>query len=229
MDWTRKAWTGFAQGGRCVAHRHYSTESFVDHYKVLQVKPDASVIEIKRQFYKLSQKLHPDKFHSASDEECENAKAQFLRVKESYDVLRDTTKRREYDNANRNRTMRSSYSSGGAHFRNRPTGSTNIFRSRVRRSNTAYTSSGKERPKYSPSGPEWSQGKPLDYSSESVPHFDYDRHFKQHYHRERTLKDKHDIRREQERRSEKHDGLMRFITGSSVLFLTALIALIGGK
>lgn len=63
-----------------------------DFYKLLHVKHTASAQEIKLAYYKIAQKLHPDK-HSG----CASKEAQFKRVNEAYDVLRDAGKRREYD------------------------------------------------------------------------------------------------------------------------------------
>ena len=59
-----------------------------DHYSTLGVAKSASKDEIKKAFYKLAAKHHPDK---GGDE------AKFKEVNEAYQVLSDDKKRKEYD------------------------------------------------------------------------------------------------------------------------------------
>ncbi len=61
-----------------------------DYYKILGVPEDASQEEIKKQFYKLAHKYHPDK---GGDPE------KFKEINEAYQVLGDKKKRAEYDAA----------------------------------------------------------------------------------------------------------------------------------
>lgn len=60
-----------------------------DYYSVLGVSKSASKDEIKKAFYKLAAKYHPDK--KGGDE------AKFKEVNEAYQVLSDDKKRKEYD------------------------------------------------------------------------------------------------------------------------------------
>lgn len=60
-----------------------------DYYKTLDVKKDASASEIKKAFYKLAQKYHPDK--------AEGDEAKFKEINEAYQVLSDEKKRKQYD------------------------------------------------------------------------------------------------------------------------------------
>lgn len=60
----------------------------MDHYKVLGVSRTASQDEIKQSYRKMAMKHHPDR---GGDVE------QFKRINEAYDVLKDTTKRSQYD------------------------------------------------------------------------------------------------------------------------------------
>jgi molecular chaperone DnaJ len=60
-----------------------------DFYKLLGVERNASKDEIKKAFYKLAAKYHPDK--KDGDE------AKFKEVNEAYQVLSDDKKRKEYD------------------------------------------------------------------------------------------------------------------------------------
>jgi len=59
-----------------------------DYYQILGVSRDASPEEIKRAYYKLAQKYHPDK---GGDEK------KFKEINEAYQVLSDKEKRAQYD------------------------------------------------------------------------------------------------------------------------------------
>lgn len=63
-----------------------------DYYEVLGVEKTASADEIKKAFRKLALKYHPDK--NPGDKEAEE---KFKEVAEAYNVLRDTEKRKQYD------------------------------------------------------------------------------------------------------------------------------------
>lgn len=60
-----------------------------DYYKILGIDKSASKDEIKKAFYKLAHKYHPDK--KGGNEE------QFKKVNEAYQVLSDDAKRSKYD------------------------------------------------------------------------------------------------------------------------------------
>lgn len=81
--------------------RMYSTKkgSHENHYRNLNLGPNAKLREIKRSFKKLSMKLHPDKLQSQklSEEDMERKKEDYLRIKRSYEVLCDPAARRAYD------------------------------------------------------------------------------------------------------------------------------------
>ncbi|KAI8325090.1 hypothetical protein GQ54DRAFT_295725 [Martensiomyces pterosporus] len=62
-----------------------------DFYDILGVKRDASQSEIKKAYYQLAKKYHPDA-NKASD-----AKDKFVKIQEAYDTLSDETKRKSYD------------------------------------------------------------------------------------------------------------------------------------
>src|SRR5664279_878828 len=81
-----------------------STRDYVekDYYAALGVAKDAESSVIKKAYRKLARELHPDK--NPGDAKAE---ARFKEVSEAYDVLSDSAKRKEYDEA---RTL---FASGG--------------------------------------------------------------------------------------------------------------------
>ncbi len=64
---------------------------YKDYYKTLGVERNASADEIKKVYRKLARKYHPDVSKEA------NAEERFKEVQEAYEVLRDSEKRRAYD------------------------------------------------------------------------------------------------------------------------------------
>ena len=66
--------------------------SYPEYYEILQIKPEASQDEIKRAYHKLAKKLHPD-IHRNDKKSEEKLK----KVNETYNVLKDISKRAEYD------------------------------------------------------------------------------------------------------------------------------------
>jgi len=63
-----------------------------DFYEVLGVSRDATAAEIKKQYYKLAKKLHPDQ--NSSDPQ---AGAKFAKLQNAYEVLSDDKRRAQYD------------------------------------------------------------------------------------------------------------------------------------
>jgi Ca-activated chloride channel family protein len=62
-----------------------------DHYALLGVARDASQEEIKRAYFEVAQKLHPDKNTAAGETEL------FLGVQQAYEVLSNPKRRMQYD------------------------------------------------------------------------------------------------------------------------------------
>ena len=62
-----------------------------DHYKTLEVAPDAETADIKRAYRALALKHHPDKSSEAS------ATARLAAINCAWDIIGDTERRREYD------------------------------------------------------------------------------------------------------------------------------------
>jgi DnaJ family protein A protein 2 len=65
-----------------------------EYYDRLGVTPDATKADIKKSYYKLAQKHHPDR---VSEEEKEGATEKFKEISEAYEVLSDDEKRKLYD------------------------------------------------------------------------------------------------------------------------------------
>jgi len=65
-----------------------------DYYQILGVAGNADSSAIKKQYRKLARELHPDK--TKGDKKLED---RFKAVSEAYDILSDSKKRREYDDA----------------------------------------------------------------------------------------------------------------------------------
>ncbi len=75
-----------------------STKDFIekDYYAALGVAKDASAADIKKAYRSLARELHPDKNPNNTE-----AESKFKEVSEAYDVLSDSTRRGEYDEARR--------------------------------------------------------------------------------------------------------------------------------
>uniref|UniRef100_A0A8C7X8S0 DnaJ homolog subfamily A member 3, mitochondrial n=1 Tax=Oryzias sinensis TaxID=183150 RepID=A0A8C7X8S0_9TELE len=86
-------------GGTCprgtTCHSFHSSSIFAnkqDFYEVLGVSRSASQKEIKKAYYQLAKKYHPDT--NTNDPE---AKEKFAKLAEAYEVLSDELKRKQYD------------------------------------------------------------------------------------------------------------------------------------
>lgn len=71
---------------------HRSAEPFQDHYATLSLTPSATPADIKKQFYTLSKKYHPDLHPNDPD-----ASKKFVKVSEAYHTLGSQTARQQYD------------------------------------------------------------------------------------------------------------------------------------
>jgi molecular chaperone DnaJ len=63
-----------------------------DYYDVLGVNKDASASDIKKAYYLLAKKFHPD-----TNKEDADAEKKFQEVQHAYEVLKDDDKRETYD------------------------------------------------------------------------------------------------------------------------------------
>ena len=64
----------------------------IDYYKVLGVNKSQGESELKKAYYKLAQKHHPDKNNGKTSEK-------FKEITNAYGILSDASKRRNYDEA----------------------------------------------------------------------------------------------------------------------------------
>ena len=63
-----------------------------DYYKLLDVSASADQKAIKKSYYKLAQKYHPDK---AGD--CKESMEKFKKISQAYEVLSDDQMKERYD------------------------------------------------------------------------------------------------------------------------------------
>lgn len=74
------------------------TESAEDHYKVLDLTPNAGAEQVKEVYYTLARSYHPDRFHLKSGTSLHSRlSAAFARVTQAYETLSDPTTRSTYD------------------------------------------------------------------------------------------------------------------------------------
>ncbi|KAJ3412201.1 hypothetical protein HDV05_001111 [Chytridiales sp. JEL 0842] len=72
----------------------------LNHYDTLGISRSATTADVKSRYLEISMKCHPDKARSNPDlteSQRSEMKAQFLAAKMAYETLRDSSKRREYD------------------------------------------------------------------------------------------------------------------------------------
>ncbi|KAH6840721.1 hypothetical protein B0I37DRAFT_448916 [Chaetomium sp. MPI-CAGE-AT-0009] len=82
----------FFHASRRTLHLETNASSSANHYETLNVHPTASPAEIKKSFYHLSKRHHPD--HNPTDP---HAPTRFMRISEAYAVLSHADKRARYD------------------------------------------------------------------------------------------------------------------------------------
>lgn len=71
---------------------------YIDYYKLLGVKPTATLPEIKQAYHFFARQFHPDFHHEKESEE--NAKRIFQDISEAYFILSDPKLRKEFDRKN---------------------------------------------------------------------------------------------------------------------------------
>lgn len=73
-----------AQRAICSSSRLFAAKR--DPYSVLGVSKSASQNDIKKAYFQLAKKYHPDLFANAAEGEKEKAKKQFMEIQEAYEV-----------------------------------------------------------------------------------------------------------------------------------------------
>jgi curved DNA-binding protein CbpA len=69
-----------------------------DHYQMLGVRRTASASDIKRAYYALAKRFHPDRFRrDTDDEQLARIQSAFAQIAQAYDTLKDQTTRAGYD------------------------------------------------------------------------------------------------------------------------------------
>jgi curved DNA-binding protein CbpA len=99
-----------------IARKHASLET-ADYYDVLEVSPGASDEEIKKGYYAMAKKYHPDRHHLPQLREVQGLLEElFAKVTAAYQELSDPGSRRRYDGARHQkaRTAAAAPDSGGA-------------------------------------------------------------------------------------------------------------------
>jgi len=69
----------------------------LNFYEILGVCPNAEQQEIRKAYLRLSRKVHPDNQATEDEDERKRANANFVRLKDAYDVLYDPVQRKRYD------------------------------------------------------------------------------------------------------------------------------------
>jgi chromosome segregation ATPase len=72
-------------------------EEFIDWYEILEVAPNATKNEIKKQHRKLAKIYHSDLDNAINDEEKEEFENKMRLINQAWNILRDDDKRKEFD------------------------------------------------------------------------------------------------------------------------------------
>ena len=65
----------------------YKSSNLEEYFKILELKSNSSIDEVKKAYRKMAMKYHPDKLEGVSDDIKRLAEEKFLKVKEAYDAI----------------------------------------------------------------------------------------------------------------------------------------------
>ncbi|RAL05783.1 DnaJ domain protein, partial [Aspergillus ibericus CBS 121593] len=116
------------------SHTHHAAAREPTYYEILDVPPTASQSEIKKQFYTLSLKHHPDRNRNDP-----NASTRFARISSAYNILSNASKRSIYDRDHNIHTHSSTHSTAnpGQH----PMGSYSSYSANLHTKGASYAGS----------------------------------------------------------------------------------------
>jgi hypothetical protein len=85
-------WSNIGEGSE---EENTQEEEFIDWYEIMDINPEATTKEIKKQFRNLAKQYHPD---TAIDEEQKHEFEDKMRlINQAWEILRDADKRKEFD------------------------------------------------------------------------------------------------------------------------------------
>jgi curved DNA-binding protein CbpA len=67
------------------------------HYEILGVEKNVSIPDLKKAYYDIARKYHPDRFRGADKTLLSRIESSFARITQAYDTLRDANLRASYD------------------------------------------------------------------------------------------------------------------------------------
>jgi curved DNA-binding protein CbpA len=76
----------------------YQKCNFHEYYQILNISPSSSTLDIKRAYYQMATKFHPDKHAAYASQEVKTKLTKiFTHLTEAYTILSDSDRRKEYD------------------------------------------------------------------------------------------------------------------------------------
>ncbi|KAI9930848.1 hypothetical protein ASPWEDRAFT_167198 [Aspergillus wentii DTO 134E9] len=127
---------GSAASFSATATAFYASSREPTYYEILDVPITASTAEIKKQFYSLSLKHHPDR-----NRDDPTASSRFARISSAYNVLSQSTKRATYDRDHGIFAQYSSSTHSTANPGQHPMGSHSSYSANLHSKNASYAGS----------------------------------------------------------------------------------------
>jgi hypothetical protein len=194
------------------------------HYETLGVPYSASKAEIKKRYYELSKKHHPD-----LNNHDPHAPTRFLRISSAYAILANTEKKERYDREVRRRvggnTARTS-SAGGSPLGARPPHGLSKRQTHFHGPPPSFYQNGGWAtfkgshcgPRPDAVGAEGAAGSSKDSFTDDVPHFNFDLKYRQH----RTQEQRWESRYKAPRVVDHEKGMITSLVGVTMILLVAV-------